>query len=146
VELEGERDVEATLQVSAYRAGSSPPTPTLLVVSSPAVRSIENVDETADPARAVALPELLVTVQDQYADVRDRSQVGERSVTLLGNETTLETYQATATVDGESVTVSVRVATVRDGDDYVTVVGIVPAERSDVDPVRRLAEDVTHEK
>jgi hypothetical protein len=44
------------------------------------------------------------------------------------------------------VTVSVRVATVRDGDDYVTVVGIVPAERSDVDPVRRLAEDVTHEK
>jgi hypothetical protein len=49
-------------------------------------------------------------------------------------------------LDGESVTVSVRVATVRDGDDYVTVVGIVPAERSDVDPVRRLAEDVTHEK
>jgi hypothetical protein len=71
---------------------------------------------------------------------------------FLPREVALGAFQPLAFVrkvrrlDGESVTVSVRVATVRDGDDYVTVVGIVPAERSDVDPVRRLAEDVTHEK
>lgn len=146
VELEATKDVEATLRVAEYRTEGAPPTPTALVLSSPAVRPIENVNESVDPVRSVSLSKLLAVTQDQYAGVENVSQVDERSIGLLGEETTLRTYRATASVDGAPVAVRLHVATVRDGADYVTVIGIAPEDASDRDRVRRLAEGVVHEK
>lgn len=145
VELEATKDVEATFRVTKYRRSGAPPTPSALVVSSPAVQPIENVNESVDPARSVSLSELLALTQDQYADVGNVSQVDERSIGLLGEETTLRTYRATASVDGDAVDIRLHVATVRDGADYVTVIGSAPEDASDRDRGRRLAEGVVHE-
>ena len=146
VELEATKDVEATLRVAEYRAADAPPTPSALVVSSPAVQPIENVNESVDPARSVSLAKLLAVTQDQYAGVVNVSKVDERSIGLLGEGTTLRSYRATASVDGDAVAVRLHVATVRDGADYVTVIGIAPEDASDRDRIRRLAEGVVHEK
>ncbi|WP_318567667.1 DUF6517 family protein [Salinigranum marinum] len=98
------------------------------VVSTPAVRPVENRPAYRDP-----LATLAIEAQVDYAQTRyDVAEVGAgervRNVTLFGNETALERVEAAAR--GEPVTVSLTRG--RDGDDFVTVIVVAPVG-SDVD-------------
>lgn len=110
----------------------------------PAVNPFENADLRKNPAAGLSPPTLAIRAQTVYADVRDVSQSGERSVAMLGNGTTLTTYRATATDDGGSRAVAVAVATVAHGGDYVTIVVVTPAGRTA--PLDRLLGAVRHRK
>lgn len=110
------------------------------VVSTPAVRPIENRPQYRDPLATLPLGEQVAHAQSRYdvADL-DESRVG-RNVTLLGTEAPLT--RATGAAGGSDVTVFVTRA--RDGDDFVTVVVVVPTgSEADVD-VARLTDGVEH--
>lgn len=136
VELQATRDVEATTPVRVYRRDTDAGPAVVSVTSAPAVRPVENQPVARDPLAALSPTDRLAHVQDVY----DVSEVAEpaagRNVTLLGTETTLRVAEATA-ADGTSLRVFV--ATVRHGDDFVTVAALVPRQVADAERERVLA-------
>lgn len=83
-----------------------------------------------------------VTAATTYESVRDVRPTGNGTVRLLGNETRLKRYAATATYGGSSTSVRIAVATVRDGGDFVTVVAVYPRGADEADAVERLVAGV----
>ncbi|WP_435196627.1 hypothetical protein [Natronomonas sp. EA1] len=120
VELQGQQRVNATLAVRRYEGNA-----TVGLVTSPAVRPIENTDTVRDPF--ATLP-----VERQVA-LATGVRAGDGSATtsqvrLLGRNATLTSY-------GDA-----HLVRVRHGEDFVTVV--VVGER----PSQSLLDGVTHEK
>lgn len=145
VTLRTTRDVSVTTARRVYARSTADGPAVVALYTVPGVQPFENADLVKNPADALSTAALVTRAQPVYADVRDLSQVGERTVSLLGNETTLTRYRATATQNGtRTVTVAVAVATVAHGDDYVTVVAVTP--RSADPPLGRLLGAVRHEK
>lgn len=146
VELNVDQPVSARLDVARYRRNASGGPAVVAVVTGPAVdvgpegiSLVRNPVESADEAAVAGL------VQGEYLDLSGLSASGSRTVTMLGNETTLRTYAGTATRAGESVEVTVALASVRADGDFVTVVAVYPAEADEADRVARLAEAVGYE-
>ncbi|MFB6194545.1 MAG: DUF6517 family protein [Haloplanus sp.] len=142
VTLRTTRKATVTAARRVYVRPSSAGPAVVALYSVPAVEPFENADLRKNPAGALSRAALVTHSQSVYADVRDVSQVGSRSVTLLGNETTLARYRATATRNGSSTTVTAAVATVRHRGDYVTVVAVTP--RGVETPFARLLGAVRH--
>lgn len=137
------RDVVATVPVTTYRRGGDPPT-VLAVASSPRVQVIENPPQSADPLAEPSTGRLVAFVQSTYRDLTNVREVGERTVPALGGEATVVTYAGTASVDGETVDVRVRVARVAHEGDVVTVVLVHPAGRADGDRLAALLRGIDH--
>ena len=111
------------------------------VVSTPAVQPVENRSEYRDPLAELPTGEQVDHVQSRYdvADVGEGEQVG--NVTLLGRETPLRRFEAAAS----GVAVTVYLTRARDGDDFVTVVVVVPVGSGlDVDGVGGVVGGVEH--
>lgn len=144
VEMSSPRDVEARTQIAEYRRGTDRGPAAFVVYSTPAVRPVENVDETVNLAAERDTATLAGDLQSAYGAVTDLAHVENRTVALLGNETTLRVYEATATTDGERVDVTVYRGSVEHGGDHVTVVAVLPAD--DDERLRSLVESVIHEK
>jgi len=143
VELNGERPVTATTPVATYRRGTDAGPALVLVAAAPAVNPIENQPVVRDPLATLSTPELLGHLQSTYAvESLDRGE--NATVRLLGNETTARTYTGEATRGGERVPVTVTVASVRDGEDFVTAVAVEPRSTADRDRVRQVIAGVTH--
>jgi hypothetical protein len=146
VELSSSPEVEAQTKVAEYRGTSGEPPAVFSVYATPAVRPVESIDETVNLAMQGDTADLATDAQTLYTDVRNVEHVENRTVTLLGNETTLRVYEASATADGEQVDVVLSVASVEHGGDYVTVVSVSPATARDPETVDSLVGAVSHEK
>lgn len=139
VELNGEREVTATIPVAGYRNDTADGTGLFLVAATPAVRPIENQPVVRDPLATLAPAARANFVQSEYAV--DSLTRGENvTVQLLGNETAARSYAGT--VDGTPVTV--RTASVRDGSEFVTVVAVTPSSSADAERFQQLVAGVTH--
>ncbi len=93
------------------------------VLSSPAV---EVLGETFNPLADLSEEEILDRFDSQYDDLTVGDRVGNRTTTVLGQQTTVEKFDGTAALAGTEVDVFVHVTKVRHGDDFVVVVAVYP--------------------
>ena len=97
------------------------------VVSSP---SVEIAGREFNPLGDYSNRRLLRMAGSAYGGFNDVERVSSRTITVLGNETTVTKYAARAPVGGRSVEVFVHVTRVRHGDDYVVALGVYPRQFS----------------
>lgn len=142
VTIESTFDVRATTQRVVYERAVAGGTAAVGVLGVPGVRPAEAIREPRNPF-ADRGPAALATNATTYA-VRDAREAGSTTVRLLGNETTLRRYEATGERGGESLPVTVAVATVRHDGDFVSLVAVVPRDGDERERVARLAEGVRH--
>jgi hypothetical protein len=139
VKLKATRDVSATTPIRLYKRTTGSGPAIVAVVSSPAIQPIEDQPIYRNPlpntpAKTVSY------VQSKY-HVSDFEQIGNATVTLLGNKTGFRTYTGT-TRNGTDV--RVHIASVRDGNDFVTVIAIHPTGVDEQARVRKLLHSVKH--
>ena len=139
VEMDADRPVTATIPVASYRTDTADGTAVFLVAATPAVRPVENQPVVRDPLATLAPAARANFVQSTYT-VDSLTQGENVTVQVLGNETAARSYEGTA--DGSPV--SVRIASVRDGSEFVTVVSVAPSSSADAERFQRLVAGVTH--
>lgn len=139
VQLQGSRDVTATVPIRRYNRDERGAV--LAVASTPAVQPVEGQPYYRDPLATKSPAEQVTFLQPEY-DVSDLEQVDNTTVTVLGNETGLQTY--TGSAGGEDVRVFL--TRVRHGSDFVTVVAVAPADTDTGDRVQRLLDGLEHPK
>lgn len=142
VEFEVGYRLRGTAWSAVYR-GSGSPSPVFALLSVPQVRP-ESVDVAVNPLRDRSPAEIANRVQDRYADIEDVNHVENRTVTVLGEETAVAKYAATATVDGQSVDVVVHLAMVRHDSDVVAAVAVYPRGADEEAAVVTLLEAIEH--
>jgi hypothetical protein len=139
VELRATRDVTATTPIRLYKRTTGSGSALVAVVSSPAIQPIENQPIYRNP-----LPnsptQLVSYVQSKY-HIDSLKQTKNTTITLLGNKTGFRTYAGT-TRNGTDV--RVHIASVRDGNDFVTVIAIHPASVHDRARLMKLLRAVKH--
>ncbi|QIO22203.1 DUF6517 family protein [Haloarcula sp. JP-L23] len=143
VQLDAERPVTATTPIATYRRGTDSGPALLLVATAPAVRPVENQPTVRNPLGTLSTADLVGYLQSTYA-VESLTRGENATVRLLGNETVARTDTGVATYDGKSTRVVVTVASVRDGDEFVTVVAVAPRSVADHERVKRVVAGVTH--
>lgn len=129
VEGRESRDVVATIPIARYRrdvgAGTDAGTPPVVAVASaPAVQVLENPPTEGNPTSSLSPAELATFAQRTY-DVSDPRKAGDRSVTMLGTDTTLQYYVGTAEQENRTVPVAVHTATVEHEGDFITLAAAV---------------------
>jgi hypothetical protein len=142
----GTRTVEAANKVTTYEETIDIPLlgsaklGIFTVVSSPAV---EIGGETFNPIGDYSNDRLVRFIASSYDGLDGVERVSQRQITVLGTETTVTKYSATAPFQGEDVDVLVHVTKVRDGEDFVAF-GIYPqrldGEEENVISMTRAAE------
>ena len=139
VQMDADRPVTATVPVAGYRNDTADGPALFLVAATPAVRPIENQPVVRDPLATLEPAARTNFLQSTYTVA---SLTGGENVTVqfLGNETAARSYEGTA--DGTSVTVSI--ASARDGSEFVTVVAVTPSSSADTGRFQRLVAGVTH--
>ena len=116
-----------------------------VVVSTPA---IEVLGRTFNPVGEMSNRELAELAQDQYEGLSDIQPKGERSVSLLGSQSTVSTFTADATVQGSDQTVelTLHVTRLRHGDDFIVVIAAHPSLLpGETDRIDTLIAGVQHE-
>lgn len=143
-----ERTVEVVNRVARYeRRVDLPALPAqraaaFVVLASP---KIELFDRTFNPIGDMSNRELLAMVQDRYTGLEVGSRVGSTEASMLGQTTTVEQYDGTATLAGASVDVFVHVARVEHGEDFVVAIAIYPRLLDDeTGTVTTLIEGIEH--
>lgn len=144
VSLTTERRVNATVSTAVYRRAGDGGPAVFALYTAPGIQPFENADLTKNPFASLGEPARFERAQLTYDDVGGLDSKRTRPVTVLGNETTLTTYTATAARDGTSVDVTVGQATVFHRGDFVTAVFVTPADANQ--PVETLLGGVKYEK
>lgn len=98
------------------------------VISSPAV---EIAGKTFNPIGDYSNDRLVRFIAGSYGGLDDVERVSERRLSVLGTETAVTKYSATATFQEQEIDVFVHVTKIRDGDDFVVAIGVYPQELSD---------------
>lgn len=143
VSLTTKRRVNATVSTAAYRRTGDGQPSVFALYTAPGIQPFENAELTKNPFASLDEPTRFERAQSTYDDVGSLESTRTRTVTLLGNETTLTTYTATAARDGTSMDVTVAQATVFHRGDFVTALFVTPMGASQ--PVERLLEGVKYE-
>lgn len=148
----GEREVRISNYMATYsRAdvgdgggnGSEESAGAVLVLSTP---QAQVAGQGTNPLGRMPLKELVDQVAGRAGDQSDVKYVGDRDITVLGSETTVEKYSSTTEVEGETVETFVYVTRVGHGEDYVVGVGILPVEfEDDEDAIYRLLQGIEHD-
>lgn len=143
VELSVNYRAEVTAKRAVYRHRDADPPAVFAVYSVPLV-SPERVDITIDPLGDNSTAEVAARSQTTYSAFEGLEHVENTTTTALGNETTLRTYEATASADGATVDVFVYVATVEHDGDVLRAVAVLPRADDDPDTVSTLLDGVQH--
>lgn len=96
-----------------------------IVVSTPAV---EILGQTFNPVGAMTTRELVELVQDRYAGLEDVEEAGERTATVLGESVTVSEFTGKAEIatSDQRVDVTIHVVRVRSGPDFIVAIGAHP--------------------
>ena len=143
-----ERTVEVTNRAARYeRRVDLPALPAQRAAVFVAFTSpkIELFGETFNPIGEMSNRELLELVQDRYTGVSVGGRVGSHEATMLGQSTTIEKFQGSATLAGAPVDTLIHVTRVEHEGDYVLAITIYPRLLTDEDgTVARLVEGIEH--
>ncbi|MFB6095527.1 MAG: DUF6517 family protein [Halodesulfurarchaeum sp.] len=148
VALQSVREVRATTTIRVYRGGASAEPVVVIVYTVPSVTLFpESARVVRNPAVPMSVGPLADRLQSIYT-MGNLTTVEGPSVRLLGNGTIATVGEGTATVNGTSVDVSVRMVTVRHERDFVTVIHLVPqgAESDSAPSFQRVLAGVVHPK
>lgn len=104
----------------------------------------ERVDAQIDPLGDRSLSEIVAGAQTTYSDPGELERVQNRTVSILETETTVQQFAGRATRDGETVAVTVYVATVDHEGDRIRAVAVTPREADNWDTLRGLFENTAH--
>lgn len=132
----GERDVRIRNHVRVYAPLTEENETTdeeavpgvLFVVSTPQAKV---AGQGTNPLGRVPLEELITRVASRGDGFDDMEKVGTRDVDALDTTTTVEKYETTAEIEGETVETFVYVTRIPHGDDYVIAVAMLPTEFGD---------------
>lgn len=119
-----------------------------------AVVSTHEVDVVGQPTNPVAnmtegelLSELVGQYETPYGDLSDAERTGTERLTMLGQETDVGVFTTLTSLDGREVEITLYVATVKHGDDYVIAIGGHPSELPDErDNLFELIETIEHDE
>ncbi|WP_193788382.1 DUF6517 family protein [Haloferax mucosum] len=95
------------------------------VISTPAA---EVGGEARNPIKDYSNDRLVKLVDSQYQGLRDVEVVSSRNVQMLGEQSNVTKYSATAQFGGEEVDVYVHVTKVRHEEDFVVAIGMYPQQ------------------
>ena len=127
------RTVEVTNQVSSYDKNvdlgplGSVQAALFAVLSTP---QVEIAGRTFNPIDEMSNRQLLKQIASQYEGLSVGDNVGSEEIQQLGQTTTVETYEATATVDEQEVPIYLLLTRLQHGDDFVVTVGGYPQQLS----------------
>lgn len=106
---------------------------------------VEVVGRTFNPVDDMSNRELLQELQGNFEGLEVGERTGSDQARLLGRETTVETYDGTATVEGREVDLRIRITRVTHEGDIVIAVGAYPAQfPEEGDRIETLLGGVTH--
>lgn len=112
------------------------------VLSTPQVRVL---DRTFNPVGEMSNRELLERLQARYSGLTVGDRVGSDALRILGEDATVDRFEATATFEAQEVELRVHVTTVAHAEDYVVPIAIYPRRLpGEADRVRRLYEAIEH--
>lgn len=143
VQMELRYNIQATASRAIYRADTAG-TPVLFSVLSVPLAEPEQVSATINPLQDRSRTDIADRAQDAYTEIGELSHVGNQTVTVLGNETTLAKYTATATTDGDQTDVYLYLVRLRHEGDILIGIGIGPQAADDPDAIRTLVEAIRH--
>lgn len=90
---------------------------------------VEVLDRTFNPLADLSNRDLAMQLQEKYETVSDVQAESDRTVTVLGQETTVTRFSAKATVEGgQQIDVYFHLTKFKHGDDFVVAVAIYPRE------------------
>jgi hypothetical protein len=113
-----------------------------VVVSSP---EVEVASKSFNPLAKFDNAELVRRFVSGYGNVNDIRAVGSRNVTMLGTETKVSEFTATARTHGVNVDVTIQATKVKHGSDWIVVLAVYPDRLDQSDDVTRLMKGVRHE-
>ena len=89
--------------------------------------------------------ELVLQLQEQYDSLDNIRSEGDRTLTMLGNETTVSKFRADATLQGgQEVEVFIHITKVKHEGDFVVGVAVHPTELDEQENVNTLFEGIDH--
>ena len=128
-----EQDVEVNNQLTEYARSSDAPVfgdtqvARFTVFTTPAVEVAEQ--GPFNPVADLNNTELALRLQNQYGTIENVRREGNRTETMLGQETTVGKFRADArTADGTSTEVFMHITQVSDGDDFVIAIAVYPTQ------------------
>lgn len=155
VTVEGEsREVSITNYAAAYRSTGSSDRAGAVAVTAVSTPRAETFGIPLNPVASMGIGDAVEFAPQAGAQfggtVEDLEEVGSWDVTVLGEETTATTFEATLQRDGETVDAVVHATKLTDGDDIVLVVAVYPQILEDQDMVDQttlepMFEGVEHE-
>jgi hypothetical protein len=145
------QDVEVSNQLTEYARSSNLPVfgdariARFTVFTTPAVEVAEQ--GPFNPVADLNNTGLALRLQNQYDTIENVRREGNRTETMLGQETTVGTFRADArTTDGTSTEVFIHITQVRDGDDFVIAIAVYPTQLDgEQETVNTLINGVQHE-
>ncbi len=124
------RTFKATSHIREYERNTDigpEVTITRLVVISTPKKSVAG--QSVNPLGEMSNGELIERFLDTYNGVQNVESVGNRSVSVLGDERTVERFSAEAQIiQGISITVNIHITTFEHEGDYITVIGAHPEQ------------------
>jgi hypothetical protein len=140
-----EMDLGYQVRATGWRAGyRSPDGGTVFALYTVPLAEPERADAQIDPLGDHTTPEVVAEAQTGYSDPSGLEHERNRTVTVLGAETTVQQFSGTATRDGETAEVTVYLATVDHESDRVRAVGVEPRDVDSWETLRTLFENVSH--
>lgn len=103
--------------------------------------------QTFNPIADMSTAELLTRFESQYEGMSVGSQVGSRSIAVLGEQRTVDKYEGTARIGGQQIDVYIEITEVfSHGSDHVVAIAIYPQESTQsADRVVTLLNGLEHE-
>lgn len=111
------------------------------VITTPA---IEIAGETFNPVGDYSNDQLVQLLQSNYDGIDNAQEVSSQTVAVLGTDTTVTKYEATATFSGQEVDVNIHVTKVRSGEDFVLCFGVYPKQLSEQQNILSMMSAVQH--
>ncbi|MFB6105291.1 MAG: DUF6517 family protein [Halobacteriaceae archaeon] len=110
--------------------------------------SVSVLGQSFNPIADMSTQDLVTRFESQYEGLTVGSQVGSRSLSILGESRTVDKYAGTARLGGKEIDVYIEITEVfNHGSDHVVAVAIYPQQSSgSPDRVATLFEGLQHER
>jgi hypothetical protein len=113
-----------------------------VVVSSP---NVEIAEKSFNPLDKFNNRELVEKFVAGYGNINDIETVGSRQTTLLGKQTKVSEFSATARSHGATIDVTIQATKIKHDGDFIVVLAVYPKKLDESDNVSQLLSGVQHE-
>jgi hypothetical protein len=109
-----------------------------------ATPAIEIAGETFNPVGDYDNDQLVQLLQSNYEGISNAQEVSSQTVAVLGTDTSVTKFRATADFNGQDVDVNIHVTKVRNGADFVACFGVYPRRLDEQENVLSMMRAMQH--